>query len=306
MVLPFAATSRVLRRVGVRIWRSDILDAAAAMTYYGIFSLFPLMLLGIALTGRVLRSSDAAHDRMITLIVQLLPQGQDQLRTLVDGVIEANGTAAGIGAVTLLWAALSWFQVIDTNVNAIWAVEQSRSYLKRKLFALGMVLGVSGVALTSIAASAGVDLLMRKTEAQSGSELFWQTAISALSALTIGLLFFALYRYVPQRPVWSADVWPSALAAAVLWELSRAALALYLHATNMISAYGPIGSAMALLFWLYLTSLVILFGAYLAHGTAEERGHAPARDTGAAFSPGSRPAAAVHPDGKRRRNDESS
>src|SRR4051812_21901166 len=82
-----------------------------------------------------------------------------------------------------------------------------------------------------------------------------------LSVLTIAGIFFVLYRFAPHRHVRFGDIWPAALATAALWEATRRLLALYLEKNNMISGYGPVGAAMALLFWLYIASMIILIGA---------------------------------------------
>lgn len=246
---------------------------AAALTYFGIFSLFPLVLLFMSLAGLALQSSETAREQIMALIVGLLPQGQEELRRVIVDVIEAKGTAAGIGLVTLLWSALGWFQVIDDSVNAIWGVSKPRSFLKSKLFALAMVAAVGLVALASFAATAAIELLADFTGLIPGSAVFWHAAVSAVSVLAIGVVFYLLYRYTPRRDVQCADVWPAALVAALAWEATRRGLALYLEHTDLISGYGPIGAMMALLLWLYVASTLVLVGAELSYAIAKERRH---------------------------------
>ena len=89
------------------------------MTYYGIFSLFPLLLF-MSLAGLALQSSEQAQEQIMGVVTGLFPQGQDRLKDVIAGVIAAGGAAASVGALALLWGALGWFQVIDTNVNRIW------------------------------------------------------------------------------------------------------------------------------------------------------------------------------------------
>src|SRR5215207_1227688 len=126
------ALFRVLEST-VRGFQKDRLTShAAAMTYYGLFSLFPLLLLFMSLAGLALQSNESAREQILTLVVGLLPQGQEQLRSVIAGVIDAKGVAAGIGILTLLWSALGWFTVIDNNVNQIWGVDKPRSFIKSK------------------------------------------------------------------------------------------------------------------------------------------------------------------------------
>jgi hypothetical protein len=186
--------------------------------------------------------------------------------------------AAGIGILTLLWSAMGWFGVIDNNVNQVWGVDKPRSFIKSKLFALAMVSAIGGVALLSWVATAAVGIMATFTDIIPGAALLWQAAISAMSTLTMAGAFFVLYRYTPRRKIELADVWPAALATAVLWEVTRRLLAFYLEKNNMISGYGPIGAAMALVFWLYVACIIILVGAEIAYAIAKERRHIGPRD----------------------------
>ena len=284
------ALFRVLESTGVGFSKDQVPGQAAAMTYYGIFSLFPLLLLFMSLAGLALQSSEQAQQQILNVVTGLLPQGQDRLKDVIAGVIAAKGTAAGVGILALLWGALGWFQVIDNNVNRIWGVSKSRSFVKGKLFAIAMVAAIGGVALASFVATAAIGVLAAFTTIIPGSVLLWQAAVSALSVLTIAGVFYVLYRYAPQRRVQWRDIWPAALATSVLWEATRRLLAFYLEKNNMISGYGPVGAAMALLFWLYIASMIVLLGAELAYAVAKERrGLRPGQEMQVIAPPGEQP-----------------
>jgi membrane protein len=248
------------------------------------------MLLFMAIGGIVLQNSEWVREQVVGLIVGLLPQGQDALRKMIVDVIKAKGTAAGIGIALLLWSALGWFQVIDKNVNKIWGVSRSRPFIRGKLFALAMVGAIGGVGLLSFGATAAVRLLAQYTDAIPGSAAIWQAVVTGLSLLIIALAFYLLYRYVPQRRLHFEDIWPAALATAVLWELTRYGLAIYFEKNDLISGYGPIGAAMALLFWLYVASMIILVGAELSYSIAKERRHIdPEEEMEVVARPGEQP-----------------
>jgi membrane protein len=284
------AVFRVLESTVLGFMKDKGTENAAAMTYYGIFSLFPLILLFMAMAGLALQSNEAAREQIMNVIVGLLPQGQDQLRKVIAGVIEAKGVATGIGLLALVWSAIGWFQVIDSNINEIWGVSKSRNFIKGKLFALAMVAGIGTVAIGSFVATAAIHLVERFTGSIPGSVLFWQLVVSLVSIFTIAAAFFVLYRFSPQRKVYFADIWPAALATALLWELTRRVLAFYLEKNDMISGYGPIGAAMALLFWIYVASIIILLGAELAYSVAKERRHLePDEEMNVVAAPGEQP-----------------
>lgn len=286
------AMFRIVQSVADGFVNDKVTHHAAAMTYYGVFSLFPLILLSLSVAGLAFQNSESAREQIMGVITSLLPQGgsQNQIRDVIVGVIEAKGTAAGVGIVTLLWGVLGWFQVIDTNVNEIWGVSRDRSFIKAKLFALGMVAGIFGVAIVSFGANAAVDLIARFTGGIPGSEFLWHTIISLLSVLSLATAFYVLYRYAPQRKAQFADIWPAALTTAILWEVTRRALAFYLETNEMISGYGPIGAAMALLLWIYVASIIILVGAELSYAIAKEHRHiSPQEEMKVIADPGEQP-----------------
>jgi membrane protein len=265
------AAFRVAESVSIGFRRDRLATHAAAMTYFGIFSLFPLILVLMASAGFALGSNEAARERIMDLLVGLLPQGQDQLRQVIASVIAAKGVAAGIGLLAALWSALGWFQVIHTNVNLIWGVDRPRPFLKGKLFALAMVAAIGAIVALSWAATGAIAVLSAMTDRVPGSVAFWQAAVSVLSVAILAAAFAALYRFTPQRSVELADVGVAALITAAVWEATRRLLAIYLERTDMISGYGPIGAAMALLFWIYVASAIILLGAEVSYAIAKER-----------------------------------
>ena len=266
---------RAIETVAKGFKKDRTAENAAAMTYYGVFSLFPLFLLFMSVAGLVMHNNAAAQEQIMNVIVGLLPQGQDKLRDVIEGVIKARGTAAGIGILALLWGALGWFKIIDQNINEIWGVSKSRSFLKGNLFAVAMVGAIGGVALISFGASAAVNFVADRTGQIPGSVPLWQFVVSLLSLLTMAGVFLVLYRFAPQRKMQLMDVLPAAVITALVWELTRRLLAFYLEKNNMISGYGPIGAVMALLFWIYVASIIILLGAELSYAIAKERRSIP-------------------------------
>ena len=266
---------RVLETAGKGFKKDRTTENAAAMTYYGVFSLFPLFLLFMSVAGLVMQNNAAAQEQIMNVIVGLLPQGQEKLQDVIEGVIKARGTAAGIGILALLWGALGWFKIIDQNINEIWGVSKPRSFLRGNLFAIGIVAAIGGVALVSFGATAAVSFMADRTGQIPGSVPLWQLVVSLLSLLTMAGVFLVLYRFAPQRKMQLMDALPSALITALVWELTRRVLAFYLEKNNMISGYGPIGAVMALLFWIYIASIIILLGAELSYAIAKERRSIP-------------------------------
>lgn len=269
------ALGRILVSVVNGYFKDRVSSHAAAMTYYGIFSLFPLILLFVSLTELALQSATAARTYIVSAVATLLPERQEALHTLITGVVSARGTVAGVGFLALLWSAFVWFQEVDTNVNEIWGVSKPRSYFRSLILAVTLLALVVSVALISFIATGALNLIAEVTGEAPGRVWLWQVAVSVVSILTLACLFFILYRYTPQRRVQFADIWPAALTMATLWEASRRLLALYLETLDFIHGYGPIGAAMALLIWIYVAMTLVLLGAELTYAIAKERRHIP-------------------------------
>jgi membrane protein len=241
------------------------------VTYYAAFSLCSLLLLVTSFAGLVLRGSVVAQEQIIGAAATLLPQGQAQLREVVESVAEARGGALSIGTISLVWVSFGWFQALEAGINRVWGVEQRRSWLTGRLLALVLAVAIGELALTSFVATAALHHLAHLTAGVPGTAVFWPAVISLVSGLTAAGAFCILYRYAPYRRVHFRDVWPAALATAVVWEGSRRAVAFYFETVDMVGFYGPIGGAMALLFWIYVASAITLIGAELSRATAAER-----------------------------------
>src|SRR5918911_1603890 len=98
------AAFRIAESVARGFSKDRLTNSAAAMTYYGVFSLFPLLLLFMSLAGLALQSNEQARQQILNVVTGLLPQGQDRLKDVIAGVIAAKGAAAGVGILALLWS----------------------------------------------------------------------------------------------------------------------------------------------------------------------------------------------------------
>ncbi|CAA9290362.1 MAG: hypothetical protein AVDCRST_MAG77-4666 [uncultured Chloroflexi bacterium] len=283
-------TLRVLESTVDGAVKDDVLTYAAAMTYYGVFSLFSLLLLATSLVGLALQNNEETRARMLGIVVGYLPQGQEQLSTMITGVIETKGIAAGLGSVSLLWVALGWFQAVDATINPIWGIRKPRPFVKGLVFSLAMSTAIGGVAIASFAATVVANLVVQLFGGDPAGTALWRGVISALSVASVAAVFYVLYRFTPQREVQHGDVWPAALVTALLWEASRLVLAFYIEKTNMVTVYGPVGAMMALLFWIYVASNIILIGAELSYAIAKERRNlGPEREMQVMAPPGEQP-----------------
>ncbi len=240
--------------------------SGAAMTYFAVFSIFPFILLLIALLSFLL-DSEQAKQQVISGLSNLFPSGSTGVQSVIQGVIDARGAAVGFGIVLLLWGALGWFQAIDQGVNEMWGVKAVRPFPKGQLFALGMIGGIGLMMLVSWLGNIAVGVLKGTAGSVGlgglpGATAFWELAVAGVTLAAMFLLFLLLFRYSPMCEISWGEVWRGALLTAILWEILRSGFAIYVtHFANFGSAYGPIGAVIAFLVWLYLAHEVILLGA---------------------------------------------
>ena len=249
----------------------------AALAYYALFSLFPLLLLLIAGLGYVLKYWDTAinvQDEILTAVSHnFSPQLSDALNQILGGIKSNAGGATVIGLITLLIGASSVFQQLDLSFNKIWKVptpDQSAGMVasvlktvRTKLFSFGMVLAVGFLLLVSMALTGLTQALLntfQNVPIIGGAAGF---VIGLATTLLLNTLVFALlFKFLPNTTVRWGDVGLGALVTAVLWELGKNLLAWYIGRSGQSwSAYGLVGTVLILMAWIYFSSQILFLGA---------------------------------------------
>ena len=183
-------------------------------------------------------------------------------------VLDARGTVGVIGLLTLLWSASGFFTNLAHNINLAWQGASKRSFLEKRLVGLGMIAGLSGLLVLSLALEWMTSLVpfLNNNSASTSSLGLWNLLSHFGSWLTIFLLFLALYRWTPTTDVrWSATV-VGALTASIAWKTATSAFSWYLRSGlgRYQLVYGSLGAVVALLFLIFIISTIILFGAHLS------------------------------------------
>jgi len=242
-------------------------QAATSLSYYAFFSLFPLLLALIA-GGSYFLNDQQVYRNVTQLVQKALPVSPDLINNNLRQVLDARGTVGLISLLTLLWSASSFFTNLAYNINLAWPDAPRRNFLEKRLVGLGMIAGLSGLLILSLVLGSITDLIpfLDIEDASSLSLNLWTWFSKLGSWLTIFLLFLALYRWAPATKVrWSATFW-GALAASVLWRAATAGFGWYVSSGlgRYQLVYGSLGAIVALLFLIYIVSLITLFGAHLS------------------------------------------
>ncbi len=244
----------------------------AALAYYAVFSLAPLLLILIGLAGLVFGPEAAEAQLLAGLRTWLGPEAAGAVRLLVDNARQAGagGSATVLGLLTLLFGALGLFAQLQDALNTIWDVPPDGRGIRRALrdrgMLLVMVLGVGALLLVSLVTSPALTGLGRiLTEDVPGRRMLLEALHLSASFAGTAILFAMLYRFLPDAAVRWRDVWPGALLASALFSAGRFLIALYVGVSVASSIFGAASSLVALLIWIYYSAQIILFGAELSH-----------------------------------------
>ena len=241
-------------------------QAAASLAYYAFFSLFPLLLVLIS-GGSYFLNSQQVYQSVTQFVQQAIPVSNQMITENLRQVLAIRGTVGLIGLLTLLWSASGVFTNLAYNINLAWPGAPRRNFLEKRLVGLGIIAGLGGLLILSLSLDWVTNLIpfLSIASASSSTLSLWRLFSSLGSWLTIFLLFLALYRWVPTEKVyWSATFW-GALTASIAWKAATAGFSWYLRSGlgRYQLVYGSLGAIVALLFLIFIVSMITLFGAHL-------------------------------------------
>jgi len=275
----------LLRETIVEWWRDDVLRHGAALAYYSVFSLAPILVISVAVAGLVF-GEEAARGHIVRELGGLVGRdGAAAIQTLIEKASlqhDAGFVATLIGVATLLFGASAAFGQLQYALNRIWDVGAPagaswKGVLRTRFVSFSMVLVVGFLLLTSLvvtAALAALDQLIGERVAYLQPVLGALNA--ALSFAVITCLFAAIFKVLPDTYVAWRDVWLGAAVTALLFVVGKTGIGFYLGNTSVASTYGAASSVIVLLVWIYYSAQILFLGAEFTHVFARQRREAPA------------------------------
>lgn len=266
----------------VTLWlEAQVFVHAAALAFFTVFSVAPVMIVAVTLVGFVLGESAAQGQIVDQLRAAIGDEAAAAVQTAVENSrIKHSGllpTLAGVGA--MLFGATTVFTQMQISLNAIWGVapRPTRSslfiYMKTRLLSLAVVLGIGFVLLVSLLLSVFVRGMVAFAQDWLPVPVGVVLGVDwVVSLVVITLLFGTIFRVLPDVVLSWRDVVLGAFVTALLFAFGRALIAIYLSTTATASTYGAAGSLVLLLLWVNYSSLILLFGAAFTRAHLQARG----------------------------------
>lgn len=255
---------------------------AAALAYYVMCSLAPLLILIVAITGMVYGEATSAERMVATLRTALGPAAGEAIGTLVRGfrTTRSDMSTVIIGAAGLLFVASGLFNHLRDSLNTIWEVASPpghpvRGYLVSRLLATLAVLSVGAVALIGLILSVTVGAAAHRLVALLPGDLpaiALRAGQLGLTFIVVALLVALIYKILPDTTVAWRDIWVGAAATALLIVIGQALMGVYLRSGLVGSAYSLAGAVVIILGWVYYSALIFFFGAELTRAYANRFG----------------------------------
>lgn len=255
---------------------------SAALAYYAVFSLAPLLVIVVFIISLVF-GQEAAEGRISREVSGLVgSQTGSTIQAAVAATSQSRGAgllATLVGMAVLLFGASSVFTELKNSLNAIWGVKvrpgrTMTTLIRDRFLSFSMILGIGFLLLISLVISAAIAAL---SEFMAGAlplpPLVWQSADFLFSFLVTTVLFAMIFRILPNVILRWKDVLPGALLTAGLFTVGKAMIAWYLGTSAVVSSFGAAGSVVVILLWVYYATGILFFGAEFTKVRMRQAGH---------------------------------
>jgi membrane protein len=254
---------------------------AAALSYYTLFSLAPLLIIVISIAGFVF-GQEAAQNRIVETIQGLI--GYDSAKAIQEMIQSTSNEpnkgmlSAAVGVIALLFGAGGVVGQLQTSLNTIWGVTPKSGqgvwgFIRQRFVSYAMILGIGFLLLVSLAVSALLAGLTQLMGMLFGETAFLAHALDlSISFLFVTVLFAMIYKFLPDARIEWRDVWIGAALTSLLFTIGKVLIGFYLGSSGVTSAYGAAGSLITVLLWVYYSSLIFFLGAEFTQVYATQYG----------------------------------
>ncbi len=269
-----------LKEVVREYWSHRPMELAAALSYYTLLSLAPLVLMVVALAGFVFERATVERKLVAEMRDLIGAAGAEVTQAVLRNAQDSDQEvwSLAIGLVLLLVGATTVFAQLQGTLNRIWRVDESAGasaiwgFLKERLLSIAMVLAIGFLLLVSLIVSAALSAVTDSARGIIGEGYATVIGANWLGSLLVTTLLFALiFKVLPDTDVAWDDVWFGAVTTSVLFTVGKQIIGLYLGRAGVGSAYGAAGSLVVMTVWVFYASLILFFGAELTYVRSRRR-----------------------------------
>ena len=237
---------------------------AGAIAFYTLFSLFPLILAIISVWGFLI-GSDVEQTELARKIAEVIPVSTEYIVETVEGVASARAITGVASVLGLIWASSAAFGAIRKGINNAWGIRKTRPFLEERLIDFGLVIG-AGLLMVALLFVTPILSFFREAAGYVAPDVNIDFVFSLVSRVVSPVLsfiiFLTLYRFLPNTKVQFKDVWLGALVASMAFDGAKWGFLYYIQTFPVYNVvYGSVGAVMALLTWVYVSAIILLFGA---------------------------------------------
>jgi membrane protein len=261
-----------------RFTEHDGVTRAAAISYFGLISFFPLVLVLITIVTYFLEAP-LAQQQVLELIEANAPTAVDLVQGNMAQILRYRNTVGLVAVVGFFWSASAVFSTMDRALNRVWDVESLRPYWRSKLIAILVVIIIAFLVMFSMVTTTVISfiryVILPFLASQWGVNLGpWRILMILIPYISSVILFMIVYWIFPHTRVTVLDVWPGALLAGLVWEQAKSLFTVYLGtfgSHNLV--YGSVGTIVVLMVWFYLSALILLMGAEVSAAYSRAKRH---------------------------------
>jgi len=261
--------SNIIRASVISFQREGGTRGAAGMAYYTLFSLFPLLIVLVTI-GSYFVDAGEATSRVAQLIFGVIPVGQELVERNIERIVVFRNSIGLLGLIGLLWSGSNAFSMMVHNIISAWPIDERRTFFQKRLFGLVMVIILILVLFLLTLSSTVLNFLVKFQDSVPGLDMFvtswiWGFGSNLLYWGVPFLLFYSLYRIIPMGRVPIKAACFSALVISLIWRLASSLFQWYLRSgfARYEVIFGSLSAIVVLLFWIYISSVILFFGAHL-------------------------------------------
>jgi membrane protein len=260
--------------------RDQLFFLSSGITFNVLVTIVPLLLISIAVLGILVESSISAREQILTFIQRVMPLASAQAESLLFGLVDDRGWFGALGLVGLIWASTRLFGSLRTVLEIIFEIppEERLGIVEGKIHDIKMVVVVGSLFLLTISLTTALRWVKNYGVGFLGLDAYNISWFWALTSLLIAygityLMFFFVYRYVPDRWIPRQDAAVAALFSSLLFELAKQIFVAYLaEFGRFMELYGSFTNVVVVAFWVYYSSIVFILGGELARIVQVQRG----------------------------------